>query len=72
METNIIDFSKPIPSSEGDYPSRPSIEFTEDDWTTIYTGYCVESSIYSYLVEGGKYGRLWIPKHSVRLAKTMK
>ena len=54
---------------EDEYPIVPMVEFTEDEWTTIYEGHIVESSIYSHLVSSNKYGRFWIPKQFVRLKK---
>lgn len=54
---------------EEEYPTRPTYEFTEDEWTTIYTGYIVESSIYSHLIHSSEYGRFWIPKENTRLKK---
>ena len=46
--------------------TTPTVEFTEDNWNTIYTGSIVGSSIYSYLVRSSKYGSFWIPKCYVR------
>ena len=67
---DLIDFTKPIPSEEDDgFPILPTVEFTEDDWNTVYIGHCVEKSIYSYLVDSSVYGRFWIPKENVRLKK---
>jgi hypothetical protein len=50
-----------------DYPVAPTVEFTEDEWNTVYTGYIVQSSIYAHLVHSSKYGRFWIPKAHVRV-----
>lgn len=62
------DFTKGISSKEDDgFPIIPTVEFTEDDWKSIYTGYCIEKSIYSYLVRSKVYGTFWIPKENVRL-----
>jgi len=47
--------------------TSPTVEFTEDEWNTIHTGYIVESTFYSYLIEGHGYGRFWIPKCYVRI-----
>ena len=63
-----IDFTKPILSKEDNYPTLPTVEFTEDEWNTIYKGYCIESTFYSYKVVGNNYGTFWIPKCFVRLA----
>jgi len=52
---------------EKEYPTRPTVEFTEDEWNTVHTGYIVESTFYSHLVEGRGYGRFWIPKCYVRI-----
>ena len=49
-----------------EYPTSPTVEFTEDDWNTVHRGYIVESSTYSHLVIGHGYGRFWIPKCYVR------
>lgn len=62
------DLTKPILTADG-IPTRPTVEFTEDEWTTKHIGYCVESTFYSYLVDGRGYGRFWIPKQYVRLIK---
>lgn len=55
-----------------EYPTRPTIEFTEDEWNTVYTGYIVESTFYSHLVEGHGYGRFWIPKCFIREQQSTK
>ena len=67
----VQDFTKSIPPKDPDtdFPTLPTVEFTEDNWNTVYRGYCVEKSIYSYLVHSSEYGRFWIPKANVRLAK---
>ncbi len=63
----IQDFTKPY-KVEGGFCIRPTIEFTEDEWNTVYTGSCVDKTHYSYLVNGDNYGTFWIPKAHVRLA----
>ncbi len=60
-----IDFTIPI-WTDG-FPTKPTIEFTEDGWNTVYKGSCVAKSPYAYLVDGMGYGRFWIPKCYVRL-----
>lgn len=66
--SQVNNYAEPIISTgEGDLPYTPIIEFTEDDWTTIYEGYCIDSTFYSYLIRSSKYGTFWIPKNNVRL-----
>lgn len=67
---NQIDFTKPIKYEDG-MVILPTIEFTEDNWNTVYRGKCISSTFYSYLVDGIGYGRFWIPKCYVRLAKPL-
>lgn len=59
------DFSKPIMINGINI--LLTVEFTEDDWQTIYEGNCIDSTEYSYLIRSQKYGRVWVPKSSVRL-----
>ena len=61
------DFTKPIISPDDNFPTLPTVEFTEDCWNTIYTGSCIESTHSSYLVRSSVYGVHWIPKCYVRL-----
>ncbi len=49
------------------FPTLPTVEFTEDDWTTVYTGFVSETSVYFYYVNSITYGNFWIPKQNVRL-----
>lgn len=65
---NAIDFTKPILSEDG-FPTVPTVEFTDDEWKSIYIGKCIEKSYYSYLIESKVYGTFWIGKMSVRLKK---
>jgi hypothetical protein len=65
--SQVQNFCKGIPDEEG-WPILPTVEFTEDEWNTIYTGHCVNSTFYSYLVHSAEYGTFWIPKTHVRLA----
>lgn len=67
LEKN-MDYSNPIKSEDGGY-YIPKVEFTEDDWASVYTGKCIESTTHSYLVESPKYGTGWIPKENVRIIK---
>jgi hypothetical protein len=50
-----------------EYPTVPTVEFTEDNWNTIYTGTILQSTFYSHLVRGNGYGTFWIPKCYVRV-----
>lgn len=61
------DLSKPIYIDDEEFPTKLTVEFTEDGWTTTYTGSCINSTFDSYLVESSVYGRFWIPKCYVRL-----
>jgi len=45
----------------------PIVEFSTDDWTTIYEGVCIEQTLYTYLIKSKTYGTYWIGKHRVRL-----
>ena len=60
-------FAKPMLAAVDDFPTLPTVEFTEDDWNTVYRGCCIDSTFYSYLVRGDGYGTFWIPKVHVRL-----
>lgn len=62
-------FTNPVFSEKDNYPILPTIEFTEDEWTTIHLGSCIDSTFYNYLVRGDNYGTFSIPKIYVRLAK---
>jgi len=64
------DFSKPI-LIKG-INTIPTVEFTEDNWQTVWEGHCIESSKYSYLIRSQRYGRRWIPKSNVRLKAPIK
>ena len=46
--------------------SKPIVEFTEDEWNTIYEGHCVDKTTLCYLVRSTVYGTRWIPKRNVR------
>lgn len=48
------------------HPSPPMVEFTEDEWNSVYTGYIQESSFYSHKIRSEIYGTFWIPKCFVR------
>lgn len=65
-EVQNIDLTKPI-EVEGEYPTIPTVEFTEDEWTTTHLGRCINSTHDAYLVVGVNYGTFWIPKIYVRL-----
>ena len=49
------------------WATLPTVEFTEDEWNTVYRGSCIDSTFYAYLVRGDGYGTFWIPKCYVRL-----
>jgi len=61
-------FTKPMFSEVDGFPTLPTVEFTEDEWNTVYRGSCIDSTFYSYLVSCVDYGTFWIPKCYVRLA----
>lgn len=67
-----MDFTRSIPpiDPEQDIPVLPTVEFTEDEWNTVYEGYCTQKTFYSYLVQSAEYGLFWIPKQHVRLKQT--
>ena len=50
------DFSKPLLLADDEYPTLLTVEFTEDGWSTIYRGSCIERTIYSYKVRSDVYG----------------
>ena len=56
---------------EKEYPIQLTIEFTEDEWTTCYTGRIMQESVCSYLIYGHNYGIFWIPKCYVRIKKDL-
>ena len=61
------DFTKPIFDTEG-WSMLPTVEFTEDEWVSVYKGYCIDKTNYSYLVNSNEYGTFWISKDYVRIA----
>ena len=65
-DTLEVDFSKPVEQEDG-FPMLPLVEFTEDEWATVHTGTCIESTYLSYRVRSRDYGTLWVPKEHVRL-----
>lgn len=42
------------------------VEFTEDNWNTVYRGGIVEETMYSYKIHSCVYGTHFIPKVFVR------
>lgn len=60
-------FAKPVLSAVDGWATLPTVEFTEDEWNTVYRGSCIDSTFYAYLVRGDGYGTFWIPKCYVRL-----
>lgn len=42
------------------------VEFTTDNWVTIYTGYIHEVTLYSYYIISKKYGNFYHSKTDVR------
>jgi hypothetical protein len=49
-----------------EYPTVPTVMFTEDEWRTTHEGSIIKSSIYGHLVRGIGYGEFWIPKCRVK------
>jgi len=52
-----------------EYPTLPTVLFTEDEWNTTYEGCIIETSIYSYKIRSQTYGTVWIPKSNVQMKK---
>lgn len=61
-----MNLAKPISYEDG-MAILPTVLFTEDDWNTVHTGCCIDSTFYSYLVRGCNYGTFWIPKCYVKI-----
>lgn len=62
-----VNLAQPVISPEDGYPTLPTVQFTEDDWTTIHRGKCIDSTPLFYKVDGDGYGVFWIPKENVRI-----